>query len=741
MAKFKANPKPEVPEVTPALWPLQDQLRFLPWIASTFEYSDDAHAEAEGRVLMDQQKFVRDYLQHDSPYRGLLLLHSLGVGKTCAAIAAAEALRPSRTGGVFVMTTKMLHASFAKEVPLCAAPSLQRRQRWRRVPATDPLAAATASKMTAKMLKAHGGVWVPQGRDEEGQEYVEYDDLDATEQEGIDSQVDAIIDATFHFVHYNGLTKERVDQMFQGGTNPFDGAVVIIDEVHNFVSRVMNKRLVAPLYERLLDAVDCKVILLSGTPIVNRTAELAYLINLVQGRTVIHVLQLIDESSMEAIQEALDAADVSRIVQEVSYEPSTRRVRVVFAPVGFEMSADNAGMVHRVRDDDERPTSMTSPSIERVTRALGDAHIRVKARNSMTALPLPDDVDDFDAHFVDWEQGTIVNPVLLQRRIVGAVSSYSLRDKTFFASVSPINIVQQCPVSGCRGFLSTQYQCGMCSIKVCPDCREVIGSPEHTCDPDIVASIQAIRTDSKGCPACGCMIYRIYGCNQMYCTAPGCNTAFCWRTLRILDRQRIHNPHYTDYLQHQQQQHQQLQVSIPVDVGMPDSRTLMDAVMHVHGFQSPDRKVRQEVRAHLRSTTLFAIYNCTIHINMVEMRWTYPAAPDIVDPAVNLELRRSYLIGTTTEKTFKETLQKREKRRKTKDAIHQILAVVYNVASDLFREVVVQRSQSSIDDAVRQMSALRVYTNDSLKLVRKRYGAKVPEINEAWYFPLGTMVD
>ncbi|PNH02808.1 putative ATP-dependent RNA [Tetrabaena socialis] len=417
------------PDVSPLAWPLQDRVQFLPWIKATFDYPDDAPPGQEGRSLFSQQKFVRDYLQHSSPYRGLLLLHSLGVGKTCAAIAAAEALRPSRKGGVFVMTTKMLHSSFASEVPKCGAPDLMRRQKWLRLPASDPRVAAAAEKLTRRMLKDHDGVWVP-----ETEEGTEYDELDATSQAHIDSQIDAIISATFHFIHYNGLTKQRIDLMVNGGTNPFDGAVVIIDEVHNFISRVMNKRLVSPLYERLLDAVDCKVLLLSGTPIVNQTAELAYIVNLVQGRTLVHDLQLMTETTIEELQETLDAANLSRFVQEVSFDPSTKTMRLVFMPTGFEQSLVEPDLVQR--------TDEAHPTIDTIVQVLGKADLRVRARKVYTALPLPEDPDVFDRSFVDWAQGQVLNPMLLQRRIVGAVSSYNRRDKELFASVSPISIVQ-----------------------------------------------------------------------------------------------------------------------------------------------------------------------------------------------------------------------------------------------------------------------------------------------------------
>jgi hypothetical protein len=43
-------------------------------------------------ALQAYQKMIRDYLQKSSPYRGLLINHGLGSGKSCASIAAMESI-------------------------------------------------------------------------------------------------------------------------------------------------------------------------------------------------------------------------------------------------------------------------------------------------------------------------------------------------------------------------------------------------------------------------------------------------------------------------------------------------------------------------------------------------------------------------------------------------------------------------------------------------------------------------
>jgi phenolic acid decarboxylase len=96
-----------------------------------------------------------------------------------------------------------------------------------------------------------------------------------------------------------------------------------------------------------------------------------------------------------------------------------------------------------------------------------------------------------------------------------------------------------CPVADCRGFLSTQYKCGMCNHQLCPRCHD----PKHDeeCDADKLATIALIKQQSKPCPKCGARISKVDGCDQMWCI--GCHTAFSWNTGTIHNG-NIHNPEY-----------------------------------------------------------------------------------------------------------------------------------------------------------------------------------------------------
>jgi len=107
--------------------------------------------------------------------------------------------------------------------------------------------------------------------------------------------------------------------------------------------------------------------------------------------------------------------------------------------------------------------------------------------------------------------------------------------------------IRKCPCDGCEGFLSSAWKCGVCNIWACSKCFAEKGydkDAEHTCNADDLASAELIKKETKGCPSCGTRIYKISGCDQMWCTC--CHIAFSWRTgMRV--NGVIHNPHFYQF--------------------------------------------------------------------------------------------------------------------------------------------------------------------------------------------------
>ena len=107
--------------------------------------------------------------------------------------------------------------------------------------------------------------------------------------------------------------------------------------------------------------------------------------------------------------------------------------------------------------------------------------------------------------------------------------------------------IMKCPGDDCRGFLSTQYKCDICKINVCPKCR-AIKTEGHECKKEDIESTELIKKETKGCPQCGIPIFKISGCDQMWCVE--CKVAFSWRTGKI-ETGNIHNPHYYQWRRNQ----------------------------------------------------------------------------------------------------------------------------------------------------------------------------------------------
>lgn len=123
---------------------------------------------------------------------------------------------------------------------------------------------------------------------------------------------------------------------------------------------------------------------------------------------------------------------------------------------------------------------------------------------------------------------------------------YKLDNDILNKSDDEINNVSTCffcPLNICSGLVKNG-RCSECKKIICSKCREE-RSVDHECNKEQLATIKLLKRDSKPCPSCKAPIYKIDGCDQMFCTK--CKTAFSWRTLNI-QRGLIHNPHYHEYM-------------------------------------------------------------------------------------------------------------------------------------------------------------------------------------------------
>ena len=126
-------------------------------------------------------------------------------------------------------------------------------------------------------------------------------------------------------------------------SNPFDNKVVIIDEAHNFVSRIVNKidkeknTLSLKLYELLLDAENCRVIFLTGTPIINYPNEIAILFNMLRGYIKTYFIPLSTANAKKKVNQRkiMSILKQDRLVDYIEYKSSSNTLVVTRNPFGF----------------------------------------------------------------------------------------------------------------------------------------------------------------------------------------------------------------------------------------------------------------------------------------------------------------------------------------------------------------------------------------------------------------------
>lgn len=247
--------------------------------------------------------------------------------------------------------------------------------------------------------------------------------------------------------------------------------------------------------------------------------------------------------------------------------------------------------------------------------------------------------------------------------------------------------VRKCPVDDCRGFLSTQWKCGMCERRICNQCYETKDGDEHTCNPENVEMVKLLAKDSKPCPSCGQFSQKLSGCSQMWCLM--CHVAWDWNTGQI-DKGRVHNPHYYEWQRRgggaRREQGDEVCGGLPPTYQLP---RLTNNLEYCHRFV-----------AHAR-IALMPHYRVPV-----------------MTPEINQDLCMAYLEKSITKDDWKRALVQREKKRLLQQEIYDVLDMFVNVAEESFRKI--KNGSSMVIEEI-ELAKLREYINEQLSAISKRY--------------------
>jgi hypothetical protein len=423
-----------------------------------------------------------------TPYRGLLLYHGLGSGKTCTSIAIAEGMKDSKC--VIIMTPASLQANYREELKKCGDLLYKRNQYWEWIDAKkhpetiDPISAIL--NLPRDFIEQQNGAWFVNVNKPSN-----YDNLSDTQKTMLEHQLDEMIKQKYRFINYNGLRSQRLQEMTAGFTkNIFDNSVIIIDEAHNFISRIVNKlkkekpeaneetrkkkdeetkedifgeniplNIATKLYYMLLKAQNARIILLSGTPVINYPNEFAILFNILRGYIKTWKIPLnvqtsnkVDKNTLQEMLQGIKGLDY------LDYSPSSKVLTVTKNPFGFRNKIgretgyqgvqtnyiDNSNYnpsANELKETKKSPADCKNSKL----KVINDTEyiftddeferkiISILKRNDIEVVfegikvknmkALPDSLDLFEGQYIDFETKKIKNIDSLKRRIIG-LSSY-----------------------------------------------------------------------------------------------------------------------------------------------------------------------------------------------------------------------------------------------------------------------------------------------------------------------------
>jgi hypothetical protein len=419
----------------------------------TFGNEEDAckrqgDASGKTRELLDHQKIVRDYLMQETPYRGLLLYHGLGSGKTCSSIAVAESLLSNRH--VYVLTPASLQQNYREEIFKCGDPIYRTNNYWesKSLRSEDDRALAKSMGISDEFLDKNGRFYVTVP-----DRVSNYETLSLDDKTRISKQIQDVIASRFSFINYDGIMKSNVDRILPPDRpDMFNDSVIIVDEIHIFVGAVVNdSELKRKLYNMLYHAKNAKVVALSGTPIVNNPVEISYIMNLLRGpieQISIPTKQSIswDEGMMLSFLRALKDVDT------IEFNSVKRTILLTRNPPYFESVYNEKGERIAVKYNKELEfveniKEWVKTWKSKFETAFGGTELETEDKYEVKELEcLPTDFKEFVNLFIDGLN--VKNALLFSRRIQGLVSYFRTADERLLPKeIDPEKRLTKVPMS------------------------------------------------------------------------------------------------------------------------------------------------------------------------------------------------------------------------------------------------------------------------------------------------------
>lgn len=222
-------------------------------------------------ALTPNQTFLRDFMSPLTPYRGVLLFHSVGVGKTCTAITIAERYleEVGASRRVLVILPTTLKDNFRKQI--C---DLDRVPYVNGAPVYEAMQQCTGSAYIKRVPDAH-----------------------VLSKDALEKKVHRLIQQRYQFFGFlefanyvEELRKEiEKTEMDDAAVNRrflakirdlFSDRLILVDEAHNLRTETTKSKKFPLLQKVLRHGRNNRLVLMTATPMFNSATEVLFILNL-----------------------------------------------------------------------------------------------------------------------------------------------------------------------------------------------------------------------------------------------------------------------------------------------------------------------------------------------------------------------------------------------------------------------------------------------------------------------------
>ena len=258
----------------------------------------------------------------------------------------------------------------------------------------------------------------------------------------------------------------------------------------------------------------------------------------------------------------------------------------------------------------------------------------------------------------------------------------------------------------------------------------------HLCQPENIDSMKEIRQNCKPCPECKTRIYKMSGCDTMWCIK--CSTGFNWNTgIIITDVKSLHNPHYVEFIRNnpgfiynktrqgeekkQQEEKEQKEQIIfnPCDavtldnINMPNLGQIYSKIDHL---SNETRKYFESFQQNMLHVADFS-----------RRRFVRANRHDEIDYALR------YLTNQWDERRWRIQIEHNDRFQQTNQEYIDVIITWLVVMCDLFDQLTKYADsfryygKINLDESnnlLNQMNRISIYTNVSLSEMNKLYKRK-----------------